>query len=118
VGWNKIELSGRVVREPELRTAPNGQLLLRFPVDCGKTGRKLELEVLVLGERGRELKGRLKTGHCVKISGRLKAAQRGSNVGLQEMHLNVIATEVVLELLECKADAYRQTERARHRQGG
>jgi primosomal replication protein N len=112
VGWNKIELCGRVVREPELRATPSGQLLLRFPVDCGKVNQKLEIEVLVLGDSGRELERKLAAGSEVRISGELTARRRNSVVGLSEVSFTVMASQVVAGSPACGAEESQAVGRA------
>jgi len=98
VGWNKIELAGRVVRKPELRAAPSGQSLVRFVVDCGQANRKLELGVVVLGNAGRDIQRRIIVGTRVRVCGRLTAARRGEGSGFSDVQWVVVASEVAPEM--------------------
>ncbi len=78
MGANRIELSGRLLAEPELRITPAGTPVLRILVECGDAAEKLALGVLMAGERGRAACAGLRRGGAVEVSGRLRlAASRG-----------------------------------------
>jgi primosomal replication protein N len=78
VGANRIELSGRLLAEPELRITPAGTPVLRILVECGDAAERLALSVLMAGERGRTACAGLKRGGAVEVKGRLRiAASRG-----------------------------------------
>jgi primosomal replication protein N len=80
VGANRIELSGRLLAEPELRITPAGTPVLRLVVECGgDAAQKLALAVLMAGEQGRGVSAGLRRGAAVEVSGRLRlAAARGA----------------------------------------
>jgi primosomal replication protein N len=79
VGANRIELSGRLLAEPELRITPAGTPVLRIIVECGDAAEKLALGVVMAGERGRAVRASLRRGGAVEVSGRLRiAAARGA----------------------------------------
>ncbi|HYB91866.1 MAG TPA: single-stranded DNA-binding protein [Candidatus Binataceae bacterium] len=79
---NRIELSGRLVDEPELRTTPGGTPVLKLVVDCGLEPERLRLGVVMAGEGGREAAAMLRRGGVVRVKGRLRAvAQRPRGAG-------------------------------------
>jgi primosomal replication protein N len=85
VGANRIELSGRLLAEPELRITPTGTPVLRILVECGDAPEMLALGVVMAGERGRAVCAGLRRGGVVEVSGRLRmAASRGApNAGVE-----------------------------------
>jgi primosomal replication protein N len=85
VGANRIELSGRLLAEPELRITPAGTPVLRIIVECGTATEKLALGVVMAGEQGRAASAGLRRGGAVEVSGRLRiAASRGAtSAGLE-----------------------------------
>ncbi len=93
--WNRVELFGCVVRKTERRTAPDGSSLLRMWVSCGEGKDVFEMEVLVLGEKGRELSYKVEdSGNRLNIIGRLRPIRRASRLGLAETKLCVVADEI------------------------
>jgi primosomal replication protein N len=74
VGANRIELSGRLLAEPELRITPAGTPVLRILVECGDAAERLALGVVMAGERSRAACAGLRRGGVVEVSGRLRTA--------------------------------------------
>lgn len=78
---NRIELSGRLVRTPELRTTPGGTPVLRFVVECCDPPERMRLTVTVTGEEGRRISSLLKASDEVMVEGRLReSATRAAGV--------------------------------------
>ena len=91
---NRIELWGRLVKEPELRTTPAGTALLRLAVDCGSAGDALRLEVVMASEGAREVAARLRAGQELYVQGRLRAAGRAGKPSSGIQSLEVLASEI------------------------
>lgn len=91
---NRIELIGRLVSEPELRTTPGGTPVLRLMVDCGADGEPLCLGVAMTGEAGRELKPRLKEGAMLVVEGRLRALKRSLTRARNGAGVEVLASRI------------------------
>jgi single-stranded DNA-binding protein len=91
VGTNRIELSGRLIGEPELRITPAGTPVLRLLVECGDAPERLTLGVVMAGEQGRSASTALKRGGEVEISGRLRMvmARAAGGAGVE-----VVATRI------------------------
>jgi primosomal replication protein N len=70
---NRIELEGRLLALPEVRTTPAGTPVLRFAVDCGAPGEELRLEVVMAGESALAAKPLLEPGSNVRVIGRMRA---------------------------------------------
>ncbi len=96
VAGNRIELSGRLVSEPELRTTPGGTSVLNLVVDCGEGGEALRLGVLMTGDAGRALKAQLRSGARVRVNGMLRG-RKGSFVREAGTGVEVIASAIELE---------------------
>jgi single-stranded DNA-binding protein len=94
VGRSKVELWGRALARPELRTTPGGTALLRLAIDCGGAGENLRLEVVMTGEPAREAAARLETGQALYVSGRLRAVRPTSRPALRTRPIEVLASEI------------------------
>jgi len=92
----RIELCGRLMQAPELRTTPAGTPLLRLMVDCGAPGSELALSVVMAGERARTLAVSLRPGGEVRVTGSLHAVRgRGrTRGGLVQAAVEVVAGEI------------------------
>lgn len=87
MGVNRIELSGRLLAEPELRVTPGGVPVLRMLVECGDPCDRFALWVLMAGERGRAIATVLRRGAAVEVSGRLRpvASPQATGAGVEVM---------------------------------
>jgi len=73
---------------------PNGTPVLRLLVDCGEAGERLPLELVMRGERARELAG-LRVGQQVRAEGRLRARGGPAPLSLRqqlEVHVTHLST--------------------------
>jgi primosomal replication protein N len=93
---NKIELCGRLMQAPELRTTPAGTPLLRLMIDCGAPGNELALSVVMAGERARTLAASLRPGGEVKAMGSLRAVRGRLRGGLGQAAVEVVAGQIQL----------------------
>lgn len=94
MGRSKIELWGRVLRQPELRATPTGRQVLRLAVDCGSAGSEVRLEVVMSGERAPELALALKAGQQIHVTGSLRTAAVRTKSGIRESRLEVVASTI------------------------
>jgi single-stranded DNA-binding protein len=92
VAANRIELSGRLAADPELRTTPAGTPILRIVVDCGEPPEHLTLGCVMVGEAGREAAERLRRGSEVRVAGRLRALSGPQGSGRVEVIASGIET--------------------------
>ncbi len=89
---NRIELSGRLVAEPELRVTPAGTPILQITVECGEASEPLALAVVMAGEEGRVAQAGLRRGSEVEVTGKLRTiAARGPG----RSGFEVVATKIV-----------------------
>jgi primosomal replication protein N len=93
VSRNRIELVGKVVGAPEVRTTPTGTPVLRIEVDCGEGRELLRLGVVMAGEGAREIGARIGAGSTVKVAGMLRAV-RGRVWSSAASGVEVLANEV------------------------
>ncbi len=91
---NRIELVGKVVFAPEVRTTPAGTPVIRIEVECGAGRELLRLGVVMAGEDASEVGTRIRAGAAVKVTGTLRAIRRrewsSATVGVE-----VLANEIV-----------------------
>jgi primosomal replication protein N len=90
---NRIELTGKLVDVPEIRSTPSGTPVMRFEVDCGEGRESLRLEVVMAGAAVRHL-GRLRAGATVSVTGALRAARGHSGSGLAARGVEVVASGI------------------------
>jgi len=93
VAGNRIELWGRILGEPELRTTPAGTAVLRITVEGGNDG-NLNLVVVMSGEEARRLHSGLQAGSEVRVTGFLKAVRRRLKSGIIETGYEVMADAI------------------------
>jgi len=93
VSRNRIELVGRLIAAPEVRTTPAGTPVMRIEVDCGEGRELLRLGVVMAGEGARELGARLGAGTAVQVTGMLRAV-RGRVWSSAASGVEVLASEV------------------------
>lgn len=91
---NRIELVGKVVLPPEMRTTPTGTPVVRIEVDCGDGRELLRLGVVMAGRDAREVGARIAAGAAVKVTGRLRAA-RGRVWSSAASGVEVLASEII-----------------------
>lgn len=91
---NRIELVGKVVSAPEVRTTPAGTPVIRIEVDCGEGRELLRLGVVMAGQGAREIGARIGAGGAVKVTGRLRAV-RGHVWSSAAGGVEVLASEIV-----------------------
>jgi single-stranded DNA-binding protein len=97
VAGNSVELWGRVLGEPELRTTPRGTAVLRITVDAAQQPGGLAMAVVITGEAARRLCTGLRVGTNVRVKGSLTAVRRRLNSGLLETAYEVVAASIVEE---------------------
>lgn len=90
---NRIELWGRVLTEPELRTTPAGTSVLRIIVDGAGD---LALAAVMTGEEAARVRPSLKAGSEVMVKGSLKAIRRRLKSGLTDIAYEVMAESIEL----------------------
>jgi single-stranded DNA-binding protein len=88
---NRIELEGRVVEPPEIRTTPAGTPVLRFSVDCAAPGEELRLAIVTVGESALAAKPLLGPGREVRVIGRMRALKGKLKAGAT---LEVVAESI------------------------
>ena len=74
----RIELSGRLVRNPDLRVTPAGTHALRLEIDCGEPQGALVLGLVMTGAAVPELARQLRKGEQVHAAGALRALPPGA----------------------------------------
>jgi len=88
---NRIELWGRVVAEPELRTTPAGTSILRIIVDAGGD---LAMAAVMTGPQANSIRPSLRAGSQVRVRGSLKAMRRKMKSGLVDIGYEVMADAI------------------------
>ena len=91
---NRIELWGRVLGEPELRTTPAGTSVLHIQVEAAGDPGPFALAVAMTGEAARLRAGILRPGTEVMVKGTLKAIRRRLKSGLTETAYEVLAESI------------------------
>lgn len=87
----RVELCGRLVKAPELRVTPAGSPLLRVAVDCGESEHELVMEVVMAGERARDLARALKGGSRIRAAGALRSLRTRGPIAATPAKLEVLA---------------------------
>ena len=90
---NRIQLWGKVLAEPELRTTPAGTSVLRIIVEAGD----FALAVSMTGEAARKSANLIRVGAEVMVSGSLKAARKPTKSGIVDTTYEVSADSVDLK---------------------
>lgn len=97
MGGNKIELWGRVVGEPEIRTTPAGTSVLRISVETDAGPGDLALAVLMIGDEARLIGAELKAGAQLRVRGVLRGVRRRLKSGIVETGYEVMADSIEME---------------------
>jgi single-stranded DNA-binding protein len=95
---NQIELDGRIVTQPELRTTPSGNLLLRFNVDCGEREGELVMLIVMAGGEARDQGGRLARGQRIRLTGTLRPRGGRPATSTANSVLQIVAHEITVVL--------------------
>jgi single-strand DNA-binding protein len=127
---NKVLLTGRLTRDPELRVTGNGKSVTTFNVAtheyAGKGKEKSEYHTIVTWDRLAEICGRyLGKGQQVSIEGRIQTRTWDDDRGARHWKTEIVANqvemlsgrtkkdyqaEVAADSLEAQADALGMTE--------
>ena len=91
---NRIELRGRLLGEPELRTTPAGTSILRIQMEAADDPGAFSLAVVMGGESARLRAGNLRSGTEVRVKGTLKAIRRRLKSGLAETAYEIAAESI------------------------
>jgi single-stranded DNA-binding protein len=94
VGRNRVELWGRIVGAPELRTTPAGTMVLRVTVECSETPGELALAVVMTGEAAASVAREIRNAGAVHVEGKLRAIRRRTRSGIVETGYEVIAQRI------------------------
>lgn len=103
VSINKVLLSGRLTRDPELRYAPNGSAVASFPIAMTRNYKTQSGEwkqsvvfvnVVTWGRRAEIANGILKKGSAVFIEGRLRTRVWQTEEGQKRSMLEVTAERI------------------------
>lgn len=94
---SRIELSGRVATDPELRTTPAGTSVLRFTIDCSEGGNQLKIDVVVKGSESKKLAAKMRRESKIRVEGILRQVSRQLRSGLAENSYEVVASTVETE---------------------
>ena len=98
---NRVTLTGRLTRDPELRTLPSGKPVANFVVATNEfrgegAGERTEYHNMVAWDRLAEICGQyLSKGQLVDVEGRLQTRQWDDDAGVRHWK-----TEVVVNSLE------------------
>src|SRR5947207_14875954 len=82
---NRIELDGIVADNPDFRTTPNGNAILRVTVECGDGDYALKLAISMAGDDAREAERmKLRRGDNVAVTGSLRQVATRTKAGMVE----------------------------------
>jgi single-stranded DNA-binding protein len=92
----RIEVNGRLIRNPELRVTPAGTHALRLEVDCGEPQGPLVLGLVITGSAAADLATQLRKGEQIRAAGSLRALPFGARqVG--RLGVEVVANQIERE---------------------
>jgi hypothetical protein len=91
----RIELDGRLVRNPDLRVTPAGTHALRLEVDCGEPHGSLVLGLVMTGAAVPELARRLRKGEQIRAAGALRALPPGARQA-GRLGVEIVANTIAL----------------------
>ncbi len=98
--YNKIMLVGRLTRDPELRTTPDGLSVVRFTLAVDRPGRpggeRLTdfFDIVAFGQLGETVANYTEKGRLVLVEGRLQTRSYTDREGNQRKAFEIIAQEV------------------------
>jgi hypothetical protein len=90
----RIELTGRLIRKPELRVTPAGTATLSLEVECGANRERLVLKVVRVGTEVPALARKLKEGGEIRAVGALRQVRAKAAPGTK---IEVLADQIMLE---------------------
>ena len=97
---NRIQLWGKVLVEPELRTTPAGTSVLRIMVQAGDGPPNFALAASMTGEDARRVAAGLKVGLEVMVKGSLRTVRRRTRSGMFEIGYEVTADSIEVRATE------------------
>jgi len=86
----RIELTGRLIRKPEVRVTPAGTTTLSLELDCGEDRGRLVLKVVAVGAEVPTLARQLKAGGRVRALGALRQTTKA----LPGTRIEVLADQI------------------------
>jgi single-stranded DNA-binding protein len=89
----RIEVNGRLVRNPELRVTPAGTHALRLEVDCGEPQGPLVLGLVMTGSAAADLATQLRKGEQIRAAGSLRALPFGARQA-GRLGVEVVANQI------------------------
>lgn len=112
MGINRVNISGNLTRDPELRATPNGQQVLAFGVAVNDRRRSQQtgewedvpnyVDCVVFGSRAEALSRFLSKGSKVAIEGKLRYSSWETRDGQRRSKLEVSVDEI--ELMSSKQE--------------
>ena len=101
---NRVNISGNLTRDPELRATGSGMQILRFGVAVNDRARNQQtgewedranfVDCVVFGKRAEALAGMLAKGQRVAIDGRLRYSSWEAQDGSRRSKLEVVVEEI------------------------
>ncbi len=98
--YNKIVLVGRLTRDPELRTTPDGLSVVRFALAVDRLGRPGAervtdfFDIVAFGQLGENVANYTEKGRLVLVEGRLQSRTYTDREGNQRKAFEIVANEV------------------------
>ncbi len=109
---NAIQLTGRLTKDPELRSTANGQSVASFRIAASgfREGDTLFLDVSAWGKQAEPVSRYTKKGSRVAVSGRLKQREWTAQDGSKRTAYEVAANDVVF--LDTREEGQRPAPQA------
>jgi single-strand DNA-binding protein len=115
---NCVNLSGRLTRDPELRTTPNGYSVAKFGLATGRSYKGQDgewqqkatfVEITVWGKAGESLAKNLRKGSQATVFGRLELDTWVDRDGQNHQKLYVVADKVFFYYSSSQSSAEKQS---------